>query len=58
MYEEAKVNRLTVLTSLLNTAVQDFVPQNEIPEALGAPPVEPQMYQEQQASIPKLKKNI
>ena len=33
-----------------------FVPLNEIPVALGAPPIETQMYQEQQALIPKLKK--
>ena len=56
VYEEAKVNRLTALASSLNTTVRDFVPQDEILAALGAPPVEPQMCQEQQASILKLKK--
>ena len=56
VYEKVKVNRLTVLASLLNAAVQDFYLVDGILAALGAPPVEPEMYQEQQASILKLKK--
>ena len=50
--------RLIALASSLNTTVQEFVPENEILAALGAPSVEPQTYQEQQALIPKLKRNI